>query len=352
MSINLNSSACNFDDPYWDNIISDQLTADQSKVIISDENTIEMNVHVSPPNSMPPVVGYNTPSPEEDVVEECLKCFDCPITLQPFTDPVVDDCGHTFEREAIMEIYNRAIAKGIPFICPLDPTKILDVTRFVKNYSLAVAQEKVTRLTDEYTALKTTDVGKLTEEYIALKTTDVGKLTEEYTALKTTAVQTIEELMQKHKEEMQKHKADIQKHKAERQEYKAERQDYKAEIKKMIGDHEQFLKDFRPLARETVENLNRSANVLQQCSVLESKNSALEKEVKNLQDMGIADRLVTYVYPRYNDTVSKRNLTPEEQKVLNQSTTITAKEINAEERKLRDLKVKIEEKYWPTTEKK
>uniref|UniRef100_UPI0005A9597C hypothetical protein n=1 Tax=Candidatus Protochlamydia sp. R18 TaxID=1353977 RepID=UPI0005A9597C len=284
----------------------------------------------------------------------------------PFTDPVVDDCGHTFEREAIMQIYNRAIAQGTPFICPLDPTKVLDVTRFVKNYSLAIAQEKVTTLTEEYTALKTTDVGKLTEEYARLKATDVGKLNEEYTALKTTAVQTIEELMQKHKEEMQKHKAEIQKHKAERQEYKAERQEYKAErqeykaerqeykaeIKKMIGDHEQFLKDFRPLARETVENLNRSANVLQQCSVLESKNYALEKEVKNLQDMGIADRLVTYVYPRYNDTVSKRNLTPEEQKVLNQSTTITAKEISAEERKLRDLKVKIEEKYWPTTEKK
>ncbi|CAF23708.1 hypothetical protein [Candidatus Protochlamydia amoebophila] len=124
----------------------------------------------------------------------------------------------------------------------------------------------------------------------------------------------------------------MQKHKVERQEYKVERQEHKAEMKKMIGDPEQFLKDFRPLARETVENLNKIANVLQQCSVLESKNSILKKEVKNLQDMSIADRLVTYVYPHYNDTVSKRNLTPKEQKVLNQSTTITAKEISAEEK--------------------
>ncbi|WP_213106031.1 hypothetical protein [Candidatus Protochlamydia amoebophila] len=323
MSINLNSSACNFDDPYWDNIISDQLTADQSKEIISDENMIEMNAHVSPPNSMPPIVGYNTPSPEEDVVEECLKCFDCPITLQPFTDPVVDDCGHTFEREAIMEIYNRAITQGTPFICPLDSTKVLDVTRFVKNYSLAITQENVTTLTEKYTALKTTDVGRLTEER---------------TSFEKTALETMRELMQKHE--------------ARNREHEARNREHDAKMQKLINEHENFLKDYRPLARETVESLNRSANILQQCSILESKNSVLKKEVKNLQDMGIADRLVTYVYPRYNDTVSKRNLTPEEQKVLNQSATITAKEINAEERKLRDLKVKIEGKYWPTTEEK
>ncbi|WP_042280583.1 hypothetical protein [Candidatus Protochlamydia sp. R18] len=133
--------------------------------------------------------------------------------------------------------------------------------------------------------------------------------------------------------------------------HEADRQEHKAEMKKLVGDHEQFLKDFRPLAYEAVETLNKSANVLQRCSVLESKNFILKKEIKNLQEMSITDKSVTYIYPRYNDTVSKRNLTTEEQKVLNQSAAITAKEISSEERKLRDLTVKIE-KYCPTAEEK
>ncbi len=74
------------------------------------------------------------------------------------------------------------------------------------------------------------------------------------------AIQTIEELMQKHK--------------AERQEYKAEMQKHKEEMQKLMDDHEQFLRDFRPPLCKVKESLNTNAELDQQAVV--------EKETDNI----------------------------------------------------------------------
>ncbi|WP_075883635.1 hypothetical protein [Candidatus Protochlamydia sp. W-9] len=283
MSINLNSSICNPVD-----------SLNQPKEVVWEENVCEMNKCSLASENKTSVIAKNILPVEEEVI---FRSFNCPITLSPFVDPVVDECGHTFERESIMQIYNRAIAGGTPFTCPLDPSKILDVNKLVKNYNLAGAQEEV----DEFTKKQTSE--------------------------KKTSLELMRELMQEHK---------------------IERREHKVEIQKLLEDHKSFLEDFRPLARDAEESLNTSANILNQCSILKDKNTILEKKVKNFETMNIADRLFSYLFPRYNDAISTRNITPEEQELLNKS-TITDTEIEVEGRKIKELKNKIE-KYYPPIE--
>ncbi|CAF22773.1 NSE2 family E3 SUMO-protein ligase [Candidatus Protochlamydia amoebophila] len=283
MSINLNSSMCNPID-----------SLNQPKEVVWEENVCEMNNCSLTSENKISVIAKNMLPVEEEVI---FTSFNCPITLSPFVDPVVDECGHTFEQEAIMQIYNRAIARGTPFTCPMDPSKILDVNKLVKNYNLASAQEEV-------------------EEF-----------TKKYTSEKKTSLELMKELMQEHKIEKREHKLEIQ---------------------KLLEDHKSFLEDFRPLARDAKESLNTSANILNQCSILKDKNTILEKKVKNFETMSAADRLFSYLFPRYNDAISTRNITLKEQELLNKS-TITDTEIEAEGRKLKELKNKIE-KYYPPVE--
>ncbi|CAF24376.1 unnamed protein product [Candidatus Protochlamydia amoebophila UWE25] len=294
MSINLNSSMCNSVYPVLDQPTLNQTTLNQPKEKVCEEVVLKITNCSHTPENKPCVIGENK-LPVEDGVN--FRSFNCPITLYPFTDPVVDECGHTFEREAIMEIYNRAIAEGTSFTCPLNPSKILDVSKLIKNYNLAGAKEEV----DEFT--------------------------KKHTSEKKTSLELMKELMQEHT---------------------LERREYKTEMQKLISRHERFLEDFRPLARDTEESLNTSANILNQCSILKDKNVILEKKVKNFETMSVADRLFSYLFPRYNEAISTRNITLEEQELLNKS-TITNTEIEAEGRKLKNLKNKIE-KYYPSVE--
>ncbi|WP_075883446.1 U-box domain-containing protein [Candidatus Protochlamydia sp. W-9] len=294
MSINLNSSMCNSLYPVFDQSTLNQTTLNQPKEKVCEEVVLEITNCSSVPENKPCIIGENKLPVEEGVN---FRSFNCPITLYPFTDPVVDECGHTFEREAIMEIYNRAIAEGNSFTCPLDPSKILDVSKLIKNYNLADAKEEVDEFTKKHTSEKKTSLGLM------------------------------KELMQEHK---------------------IERRECKTEMQKLISKHEQFLEDFRPLARDTEESLNTSSSILNQCSILKDKNVILEKKVKNLETMGLTDRIFSYLFPRYNDTISGRNITFKEQNDLDKP-TITDTEIKAEVKKLRKLKNKIE-KYYPQTE--
>ena len=72
----------------------------------------------------------------DNIIDKKFKNLRCSLTTAPFNDPVVDECGHTFERAAITDIYNNAIKKGIDFKCPISGNT-LDFKRIVKNYNLS-----------------------------------------------------------------------------------------------------------------------------------------------------------------------------------------------------------------------
>ena len=64
----------------------------------------------------------------------------CPITLAPITDPVIDACGHTFERSAI-----EAWLKKGNFTCPVSGAA-LEHTKLVTNYAIVDDDSEVQKL--------------------------------------------------------------------------------------------------------------------------------------------------------------------------------------------------------------
>ena len=43
----------------------------------------------------------NSIQTNHNVIEKLTSSLECPISREPMTDPVIDRCGHTFERAAI-----------------------------------------------------------------------------------------------------------------------------------------------------------------------------------------------------------------------------------------------------------
>ena len=58
----------------------------------------------------------------------------CSVTLEPFRDPVVTPCGHTFERTTIEEYIQRAEAEGKACLCPMDRTRVIAKRDLIPNY--------------------------------------------------------------------------------------------------------------------------------------------------------------------------------------------------------------------------
>lgn len=59
----------------------------------------------------------------------------CPLTLQLFEDPVVAADGHTYDREAIEQWFDRCHAKGQPYTSPLTNAR-LDTRTVYPNHTL------------------------------------------------------------------------------------------------------------------------------------------------------------------------------------------------------------------------
>lgn len=59
----------------------------------------------------------------------------CPISAELMKDPVIDACGHTFERSAIQRVFNKATREGKPALCPLSRLPISE-DRLVVNLAV------------------------------------------------------------------------------------------------------------------------------------------------------------------------------------------------------------------------
>jgi DNA repair exonuclease SbcCD ATPase subunit len=66
--------------------------------------------------------------------------------MEKFDDPVVDSCGHTFNKHHIMAHFKVRSKDGSTFPCPLNPSKMLNVNELSKNYSLIDAMEETDKV--------------------------------------------------------------------------------------------------------------------------------------------------------------------------------------------------------------
>jgi len=87
---------------------------------------------------------------EDMEVKEDKEIEDCPITLEPMTDPVITSCGHKFSREGIME--------GIKFgkkECPICRKKL------TPNDIFSVKKQEIKNKVDDYVYKYGTKMGKM-----------------------------------------------------------------------------------------------------------------------------------------------------------------------------------------------
>lgn len=234
-----------------------------------------------------------------------IKSFECSIYLDTFIDPVVDECGHTFEREAIMEIYRLSIQNKVPFRCPLDRTKILDVTRIVKNYNLAGAQTEVDSCIKQYQIYRETTAKKI-QEYAL----EIEKLQKDSVARE-------EKRRQEDLERQQEHKA----------------------IQSLLGKYEKKLEDFKPLVQETVKVIDRSLEILDQNSKMRDKVVIQQKRQENLKFMSLFDKLSLIIWPNYIESISNRNIT-QAQRTSSQQPLISVSNIATQRQELEGVRSK------------
>jgi hypothetical protein len=78
-----------------------------------------------------------------------IQAYICPLSLDKFEDPVIDACGHTFDRFWLTETCRLRSKDGINFPCPLDPSKTINITQVKKNYALADAMEETEKNEEE-----------------------------------------------------------------------------------------------------------------------------------------------------------------------------------------------------------
>jgi hypothetical protein len=87
--------------------------------------------------------------------------YECSICLAPFRDPILLDCGHTFDRQCLQDIINTPLAHHI---CPICRAPFDSNASFISNRLLtSLIQSKST------TELFLIDVGSHNEQQIALK---------------------------------------------------------------------------------------------------------------------------------------------------------------------------------------
>jgi hypothetical protein len=75
-----------------------------------------------------------------------FQSFLCPISMEKFDDPVVDSCGHTFNKHHIVAHFKVRSKDGATFPCPLNPSKMLNINELTKNYSLVDAMEETEKV--------------------------------------------------------------------------------------------------------------------------------------------------------------------------------------------------------------
>lgn len=234
-----------------------------------------------------------------------IKSFECPIYLDTFTNPVMDECGHTFEWEAIMEIYRLSIQNKVPFRCPLDRTKILDVDRIVKNYNLAGAQTEVDSCIEQYQIYRKTTIKKI-QEYAL----EIEKSQKDFAALQ-------EKCRQENLERKQEHKA----------------------FEALLVKYEKKLEDFKPLVQETVKVIDKSLEILDENSKMRDRVVIQQKRQENLKFMSLFDKLTLFVWPNHIETVSNRNITQAQRKSFQQP-LISVSNIAAQRQELESVRSK------------
>ena len=235
---------------------------------------------------------------KKDVV---IKSFECPITLDKFQDPVVDECGHTFEREAILQIYQESVKKRVPFRCPLDRTKVLNVNKIVKNYNLASAQEEVKK--------------------------EVKNLDDYHNFSQSKLFQALEE------------------NRRACEEFKKALKENERQIQISREINQQFsstLRNFSSFIQEVDQSVTTSQNILNQQRTLKKKVEILKKENQNFKEANIWQRSVFLVYPTYAETISKRDITPLEEDILEQA-EVNEEELSQQESDLDLLAQKIKD---------
>lgn len=84
------------------------------------------------------------------VSEKLENSVICPMSAEIMKDPVIDDDGHTFERESIEDYHSYLRAKGRPISCPLSHKPVS--TNLITNYSaknlIDIQQEFNNRLSE------------------------------------------------------------------------------------------------------------------------------------------------------------------------------------------------------------
>jgi hypothetical protein len=174
--------------------------------------------------------------------------------MTPCTDPVVDECGHTFERAAIMEVYQTAVAKNIDFLCPVSRQKI-DVNKLFKNHALASAQDEVRK-----------GVQNLVSKY-KMNETERDK-----------AIQSQFDAIQKRLDELEKRD------------------------KAWLQSAKKFTK--------------AGEDIVDQHNLLEWKVKIQKKQLKNLDNASLMDNLYVLFYPSYRHTIKNRNIDEDDLKLL------------------------------------
>lgn len=240
-----------------------------------------------------------TDSKEIDPIEEdsLFRSFECPIYMSTFKNPVVDECGHTFEEEAIMKIYQDSVTKQVPFLCPLSK-KILDPTKFVKNFNLASAQEEV-------------------KAYVQ------GQQRFEVRSIK---------LIQHHERERDLYINELRRSASILDQYQKKVEALTASIG-----------DFQSTMEEAGKVIETGETIAEDYNLLRKKFKVREDQLRNFEQASLLDRTWYLIDPSYSKTISGR-VTETQRRSLSTPTKMNHLDIQMHQVGLSDLRKKIEQK--------
>jgi hypothetical protein len=86
----------------------------------------------------------------DDLVESGL--YNCPLGLAPTIDPVIDRCGHTYDLAYIKQVYERALARGQPLLCPISREPIV-FDELIPNRALKESEESTKKVLGDFSLI-------------------------------------------------------------------------------------------------------------------------------------------------------------------------------------------------------